>query len=175
MTKGLVRYQQCGCFHFVTFSCYRRLPYLGTATARNLFERSLETMRLRYNFVIAGYVVMPEHVHLLLGEPKEVLLSKTIQALKLSVSVQSRQRPFWQARYYDFNVHNEENRVEKLRYMHRNPVKRGLAEKPEQWQWSSFRHYATGTEGRVEIESQWTAARRSNQLPEHLRYREKAG
>jgi len=59
MTKGLVRYQQCGCFHFLTFSCYRRLPYLGTETARSLFERSLETIRLRYDFVVCGYVVMP--------------------------------------------------------------------------------------------------------------------
>jgi putative transposase len=89
--------------------------------------------------------------------------------------VQSQQRPFWQARYYDFNVHNEEKRVEKLRYMHRNPVKRGLVEKPEEWAWSSFRHYATGEIGAVEIESHWTTARRGNLLPEHLRYREESG
>ena len=175
MAKGLVRYQQCGCFHFVTFSCYRRQAHLDTPEACALFERSLEAMRRRYRFVVAGYVVMPEHVHLLLGEPQAVLLSKAIQALKLSVSVQSQQRPFWQARYYDFNVHNEEKRVEKLRYMHRNPVKRGLVEKPEEWAWSSFRHYATGEIGAVEIESHWTTARRGNLLPEHLRYREESG
>jgi putative transposase len=169
MTRGLIRYHQAGCFHFVTFSCYHRLAYLGTATARRLFERSLEAMRKRYDFVVCGYVVMPEHVHLLLSEPKEALLSKAIQALKLSVSVQSRQRPFWQARYYDFNVHNEAKRVEKLRYMHRNPVKRGLVEKPEQWHWSSFMHYATGAEGTVEIESRWTASRRGNEFPQFLR------
>jgi putative transposase len=52
---------------------------------------------------------------------------------------------------------------------------RGLVAKPEDWAWSSFRHYATGVEGRVEIESQWSAMRRGNQLPEYLRYREKAG
>jgi putative transposase len=160
MTKGLVRYQQCGCFHFLTFSCYRRLPYLGTAAARGLFECSLEVMRLRYDFVVCGYVVMPEHVHLLVSEPKKALLSKAIQALKLSVSVQSRERPFWQSRYYDFNVHNEEKRVEKLCYMHRNPVKRGLVEKPEDWPWSSFRYYAMGEIGTVGIESFWTGARR---------------
>ena len=96
----------------------------------------------------------------------KALLSKAIQALKLSVSVQSRERPFWQARYYDFNVNTEEKRVQKLRYMHRNPVRRGLAEKPEDWAWSSFRHYATGEVGTVEIESHWTAARRGNQLPD---------
>jgi putative transposase len=85
------------------------------------------------------------------------------------------ERPFWQARYYDFLMHSEEKRVEKLRYMHRNPVKRGLVEKPEQWQWSSFRHYATGEVGTVEIESEWTASRRGHRLPEYLRYAEKAG
>src|SRR5580693_7202257 len=147
MPKGLVRYQQCGAFLFVTIGCSLRLEHLGTTDARNLFERSLEVMRIRYAFVVAGYVVMPDHIHLLVSEPKKALLCKAIQALKLSVSVQSRQRPFWQARYYDFNVHNEAKRVEKLRYMHRNPVKRGLVREPEDWPWSSFRHYATGTEG----------------------------
>jgi putative transposase len=121
-------------------------------------------MRIRYDFVVSGYVVMPEHVHLLISEPKEVILSKAIQALKLSISVQSKERPFWQPRYYDFNVHNEEKTAEKLRYMHRNPVKLGLVEKPEDWAWSSFRHYATGEIGTVEIESFWTGARRKGLL-----------
>jgi putative transposase len=107
---------------------------------------------------------------LLVGELQTALLSKAIQALKLSV--QSGQRPFWQARYYDFNVHNEEKRVKKLRYMHRNPVKRGLVAKPAHWAWSSFRHHATGAEGAVEIESQWAAMRRGNRLPEFLCYQE---
>jgi putative transposase len=132
-------------------------------------------MRTRYNFVVCGYVVMPEHVHLLVSEPKEALLSKAIQALKLSVSVQSKERPFWQARYCDFNVHNEDKRAEKLRYMHRNPVKRGLVEKPGDWAWSSFCHYATGVEGSVEIESQWTAFLRGNRLPEFLCYKVSEG
>jgi putative transposase len=164
MTKGLVRHQQYSSFHFVTFSCYRRLPYLGTESVRGRFERSLETMRLRSGFVVSGFVVMPEHVHLLVSEPKTAILSKAIQAVKLSVSVQSKERSFWQARYYDFNVHNEEKRVEKLRYMHRNPVKRGLVVKPEEWAWSSFRHYMTGIEGTVEIESFWTGAQRDGLL-----------
>jgi putative transposase len=55
MTKGLVRYQQCGCFHFVTFSCYRRLPYFGTESARSLFERSLEVMRLVMILLYGGW------------------------------------------------------------------------------------------------------------------------
>jgi hypothetical protein len=68
--------------------------------------------------------------------------------------------PFWPPRYYDFNVWSEHQRVEKLRYMHRNPVKRGLVQKPEEWRWSSFRHCLTGERGVVEIESQWTALKR---------------
>lgn len=63
----------------------------------------------------------------------------------------------WVGRYYDFNVWGEEIRVEKLRYMHRNPLVRGLVAKPEEWAWSSSRHYATGVEGTVGIESEWTA------------------
>jgi len=98
-----------------------------------------------------------------------------MHALKLSVSMRRTERPFWQARYYDFLVHNDEKRIEKLRYMHRNPVARGLVEKPEDWPWSSFRHYATGVEGAVEIESQWTAFRRGGLLPQHLRSKEPAG
>jgi putative transposase len=67
---------------------------------------------------------------------------------------------FWQARYYDFNIWSERKFVEKLRYIHRNPVKRGLVRRPEDWTWSSFRHYLNGEAGPVEIESQWTARKR---------------
>ena len=165
MTRGLVRFQQCGCLHFVTFSCFHRLPHLGAPVARDLFESALERIRLRYPLVVTGYVVMPEHVHLLLSEPRNGVLSRPIQALKLSVSKRSSQNPFWQARYYDFNVWSAEKVTEKLNYMHRNPVVRGLVDKPEDWAWSSYRHYATGERGTVEIESFWTAAKRGYELP----------
>lgn len=75
----------------------------------------------------------------------------------------------WQRWYYDFNVWSEEKRIEKLRYMHRDPIVRGLAAGPEDWPWSSFRHYAAGAEGVVGIESQCIGFRRANQLPDHLR------
>ncbi len=168
MTKGLVRYQQTGDLHFITFSCYQRKPYLGEAEARNIFLRSLETMRNRYDFFITGYVVMPEHVHLLLSEPKQATLATAVQALKLSVAVQMQQRPFWLARYYDFNVHSERKRVEKLRYMHRNPIRRGLVSNPEEWPWSSFLHYLTGEPGPVEVESHWTASSRDRASKAHV-------
>ena len=63
---------------------------------------------------------------------------------------------FWQKRYYDFNIRSYQQSVEKLRYIHWNPVKQGLCNRPEDCQWSSFRHHSTGLEGRVEIESEWT-------------------
>ncbi|MFY9855834.1 MAG: transposase [Terracidiphilus sp.] len=170
MTERLVRYQQCGDFHFLTFSCYHRLPYFASLEAKNLFEDALERIRKKYEFVVAGYVVMPEHVHLLVNEPQLSTLDQAIKAIKLSVTLRRHERPFWQARYYDFNIFNEDKRVEKLRYMHRNPVKRGLVEKPEDWEWSSFRHYATGSEGAVEIESFWTGWRREHGvLPSQVR------
>jgi putative transposase len=160
MPDRLERFQHAGDFHFLTFSCHGRLPYLANESACNLFELSLETIRRRYVFFVFGYVIMPEHVHLLVSEPKRATLDRAIQALKTSVSKQSTQRPFWLVRYYDFNVHSEAKRVEKLRYIHRNPVTRGLVSGPEDWKWSSFRHYLTGEPGIVEIESSWTSGRR---------------
>jgi putative transposase len=106
---------------------------------------------------------MPEHVHLLVSEPIHSRLSVAIQVLKQVTSRKlktSGEQKFWQPRYYDFNVWNGKKRIEKLRYMHRNPVVRGLVTKPEDWKWSSFRHYAFHEFGTVEIESEWTAMRR---------------
>jgi len=64
---------------------------------------------------------------------------------------------FWQDRYFDRNISGEAACSEVIRYIHRNPVKRGLVASPELYQWSSFNHYATGARGVVEIESEWTA------------------
>ena len=57
----------------------------------------------------------------------------------------------WQRRFYDFNVWSQRKEVEKLKYMHRNPVVRGLVEKPDDWRWSSYRSYAYGEAGLVRI------------------------
>lgn len=158
MTEGLKRFQHGGDLHFVTFSCYQRRPYLISGAARGQFEDVLEKTRNRFHFYILGYVVMPEHVHLLLSEPEILDLAAVFHALKLSMSKSSEQRPFWQARYYDFNVFSARKHIEKLRYIHRNPVRRGLVKEPQEWKWSSFRHYAFGERGVVEIESSRTAA-----------------
>ncbi len=163
MPWGLKRFQQARCLHFLTFSCYRRAPLLGTPRSRDIFEQTLERTRHWYGFYVAGYVVMPEHVHLLITEPERAKLSVALQMLKQNVAHQLRGPEggiFWQPRYYDFNVWSQPKRIEKLRYIHRNPVKRGLVEEPQDWPWSSFRHYLSGAEGVVEIESQWTARKR---------------
>ena len=151
MPLHLKRYQQEADDHFVTFSCSDRKPYLNTPAARDLFLRSLEATRQRYNFELLGYVIMPEHVHLLLSEPETKPLATALQALKLSVSKLSTPRPFWHTRYYDFNVFTHNKRVEKLNYMHRNPVTRGLVAAPEDWPHSSYRHYAFNEPTQVHI------------------------
>jgi putative transposase len=129
----------------------------------------MERVRQRHQFVVVGYVVMPEHVHLLFSEPERGNLSLVLAALKqtfahrllreLRAKTGSQTDSLWstpvavghvwQRRFYDFVVFTEKKRVEKLRYMHRNPVQRGLVLKPEEWLWSSFRHYAYGERGAV--------------------------
>jgi putative transposase len=83
-----------------------------------------------------GYVVMPDHVHLLVSEPDRELLCTAIQALKISFARRAPaggyqgEMPFWQKRYYDHNVRTATSFDDKLRYIHRNPVKRGLCAEP---------------------------------------------
>ena len=163
--------------HFLTFSCYQRQPLFNSAKRRDLLLEVLERVRRRYRFVVLGYVVMPEHVHLLVSEPQRDTLSTTMQALKLgfvrrlsgavvptSGRISEKWRTplfreqnakeghrFWQTRFYDFNVWTEKKRIEKLRYIRRNPVKRGLVSSPEQWRWSSYRWYFSREQGPVKI------------------------
>ncbi len=172
MPSGLKRYYGRKHPHFITCSCYRRRPGLGTGARRNLFLRILEKVRRRYRFDVVGYVVMPEHFHLLMSEPEQGDPSLVMQVLKQRVARQAnrnrrrrRAQPelfsagpedppahFWQRRFYDFNVWSKRKRVEKLRYMHRNPVTRGLVSSPELWVWSSFRFYNYGEAGLVQVD-----------------------
>ena len=165
MPRRLHRYYGAGYFHFITTSCYQRRPLLDSAANRTLFLDVLEQVRRRYRFVVVGYVVMPEHVHLLISEPERGNPSIVMQALKQGFArhLLRQLRPnstnnalwnspldeghIWQRRFYDFVVWTDRKRIEKLRYMHRNPVARGLVLEPDQWAWSSFRHYAYGESG----------------------------
>lgn len=91
--RNLKRYYGAGDLHFVTFSCHRRLGLLGSARRRDLFLGALEATRLKYEMLVVGYVVMSEHVHLLIGEPGRQNLSTAIKALKQSVSRRVLRRP----------------------------------------------------------------------------------
>ena len=157
MPSRLKRCHSEGHEHFLTFSCYQRAPLLDNDTARIHFEETLERVRKDHDFAVFGYVLMPEHVHMLVSEPKNYTLATSLSVLKrlTGQALRGDGKQFWQTRYYDFNVFTTKKHVEKLRYIHRNPVKRGLVELPEQWPWSSYRHYLTGEPGRVEIASGW--------------------
>ena len=173
MPKGLQRYYGAGHLHFLTCSCYHRQPWLASACRRDLFLGILEEVRQRYRFVVVGYVVMPEHIHLLIGEPERGTPSTVMQVLKQRyarrVLGEKKRNPaqttfwpesperVWQRRFYDFNVWSRRKRIEKLRYMHDNPVKDGLVQEPEQWAWSSYRSYALGEPGKVKI-NDWPRA-----------------
>jgi len=173
MPRKLKRYHGRGDLHFVTFSCYERRALLGTVRARDLFLKILEQVRRRCAASVVGYVVMPEHVHLLLSEPRRGTLAKLLQVLKQRVPHAMRRRRtrrlsgqlplafpvscaglrrFWQRRYYDFNVYSAQKIREKLDYIHSNPVKRKLVVHPKDWPWSSWAYYARGEQGVVRIE-----------------------
>ena len=158
--------------HFVTFSCYRRQPYLNSIRCRNRFVKILDEIRRRHQFQLIGYVVMPEQVHLLISEPAKGNPSKSLQVLKQKVSrslhgkkdssrgqlelafatEESGPSPFWQRRFYDFNVWSEKKLVQKLDYMHRNPVDRELVRHPRDWPWSSWSFYEEGEAGLIPID-----------------------
>jgi putative transposase len=173
MRNPLRRHYGRGDLHLVTFSCYRRRPFLGTRRARDRFVKILDEVRSRHKFHIVGYVVMPEHVHLFLTEPAKGNPSKVLQVLKQNVSRALRRKPrrsavgqlslafpdagahaaaFWQRRFYDFNVWSAKKVKEKLEYMHANPVKRKLVTHPKEWPWSSWSYYAEGEKGLLAID-----------------------
>jgi putative transposase len=176
MPRGLRRFQQSQQTHFLTCSCYCRQARFDAPDRYDLFLQCLEDTRRRFGICVYGYVVMPEHVHLLVSEPCLVpqvprallradpgqTLADAMRDLKLSFTKRLIRREgesssFWQKRYYDRNIRDAEEFTVKLRYIHRNPVKRGLCVCPEDWQWSSLRHYALREIGPVEIASEWTA------------------
>lgn len=130
-------------------------------------------MRREYDFLLAGYVLMPNHVHLLISEPKKCSPSSALQMLKQRVSRKMREQQhvvpltplgtpvgkhsgdmpgFWQPRFYDFNAYNHEKKNEKLDYMHANPVNRGLVRQPQDWPWRSWALYFKSESGSIAMD-----------------------
>ena len=171
MPRGLYRLHHSGSAHFITFTCYHRYAHLSDPFVGDLFVQALERSRKLYRTKVYGFVVMPEHVHLLVSEPERGTVAHAIQSLKICSAKrglvilqfhisqakgnvghpEDGVHRFWQKRYYDRNVRGKEF-TEKLKYIHRNPVKRNLVVRPEDWKWSSYRHYLTGENCGVEIE-----------------------
>lgn len=171
MRNRLQRFYGRGDLHFITFSCRGRLPLLGNSRARNTFVMVLDEVRAQHEFRLLGFVVMPEHVHMVVSEPKVSSPSDMMQSLKQKVSFRlnpSRETignrvadadfeddeyAFWLQRFYDFNVWSSGKLEQKLEYMHRNPVQRGLVSHPKHWPWSSWSYYEKGEAGLIRIDN----------------------
>lgn len=164
MPKNLRRFTARGDLHFITFCCYQRRPLLASVRAKNLTVQILKEVRARYGLAFVGYVIVPEHLHLLIGELASATPCGIIQVFKqrLSRRLRGRKRApkgqlrlrfpeqenllrrFWQRRYYDFNVYSRAKVFEKLHYMRSNPVREKLVNHPGDCPWSSWRSYYRG-------------------------------
>ena len=155
-------YDNDGHAQFVTFGCYRRRRQLDHPIMRDavlsIFKGKLE----QYRTHCSGFVIMPDHLHAILCFPGPNMLSDFMKAWKQTSSLHlkklmrgmlpnysatySRSEPFWQAKYYPFNLFSERKAKEKLDYMHLNPVRAGLVERAIDWKWSSARYFELGEE-----------------------------
>lgn len=172
LRKRLRRREIPGGVRFITFSCQRRLPLLGNPRIADIVVEALEGARLAHGFALFAFVVMPEHVHRLvrpLEGPDPVPLDRSLLWMKLSVArrvlprwrklrapildrVRDRTNTprFWQkGGGFDRNVRDEAELTKTIRYIHRNPVERGLVERPEVWRWSSVRWWMGLREGEL--------------------------
>jgi len=165
--KRVKSFNTPGDAHELTFSCFRRLPLLNKDRTRCWLIEALEQARRRLDFAVWAYVIMPEHVHVIVWSRRpsyEIRLIRT--ALKVPVQRAAlaylRQHApvfleklrdeqpngevhyrFWQrGGGYDRNTHEPVTLYEMIEYIHNNPVRRGLVGKPTDWPWSSARYYA---------------------------------
>jgi len=161
MPHNLKRIVGRGDLHFITFTCYQRRKFLSSVRNKNITAQILGEVRARFKFQLVGYVLMPDHVHLLISEPRGTTPAKAVQVFKQRVSRKLRRkkrqsnaqlsfafpehdellRRFWQRRYFDLNVYSSYILQEKLNYMHANPVKSKLVSHPKDWPWSSWAAY----------------------------------
>ncbi len=170
---GVRRYDIVGQARSLTFSCYRRVGLLSDSQTRDAFVEHLEVQRVRLGFDVIAWVVMPEHVHVVVvpgdGEVSPIMRGvKQGFGRRMIKRWRDRDEPvigsltdsdgivrFWQrGGGYDRNVRDLDELCEKVNYIHQNPVKRGLVERSEDWKWSSARDYL-GESGVIEIRKKW--------------------
>ncbi len=160
VTKRCGRWDTAGQAHALTFSCFRNRPFLTLERTCDWLAEAIDSARRRHGFDLWAYVFMPEHVHLVVYPKREgYLISRILLAIKQPVSRRAihylkshqpqglelmatgqRARPyhFWQkGGGYDRNITRVETLIQTVKYIHRNPVRRGLVELPEQWRYSS--------------------------------------
>lgn len=133
---------------FVTISCYRRLKGFNDPRACSLFIKHLESARQKYELKIYAYVIMPEHIHLVMHIRPDLKVGLVIREIKskmareyFEVNCVHSGGVFWTKRCYDHNCRSQETIIEKIEYCHKNPVRRGLVKDPSDWKWSSFNYY----------------------------------
>ncbi len=143
--------------HFVTFSCYKRRKLLSHDRICKIVLGTLTTELNSFQATCIGFVLMPDHVHVLLRFQQIDQLSQFLQQWKQRSShiakefifehfnklavVIPRSDPFWQRKFYDFPIESREKLLEKLHYIHDNPVRAELAGQQSDWKWSSSRWY----------------------------------
>jgi putative transposase len=169
----LRHYDHDGRARFVTFCTHKRIPLLTNNTFRKAVLGTIRFVGSEFKLRLLGYVLMPEHVHLVLVPPEEVRLGGAVGEIKRQSALWIHDLlqkqggmlmdqmtiirdgvprfVLWQRRCYDHNCHTEKDVWEKVNYCHNNPVKRGLVKSPERWEWSSYRYYADGTNALLEI------------------------
>jgi len=119
MPSRLNRFHESGQTHFITFGYWHRKQHFHKPEAARVFEAALERIRRDYQLCVYGYVVMPDHVHLLISELQRQTRADAIKSLKQGVlrRLIGEAEHFWQKRYYDFNIRNHRQFVEKLRWI----------------------------------------------------------
>ncbi|WP_459558330.1 REP-associated tyrosine transposase [Lacunimicrobium album] len=143
--------------HFITFSCFKRRKYAKTPRAKRMIIGSLGSQLARLKGICLGYVIMPDHVHTLVWFPHTGQLSDFLDHWKNQSSFHLKQLfrtrypqywsrvddndPIWQTRHYGFNIWNRKKVLEKLDYMHTNPIRAHLCERITDYPWSSARWY----------------------------------
>ena len=142
--KKCVRYNEPGHAHSLTFSCKGRCPLLASDAAKQLLVESLATARQRHRFDVWAYVIMPDHVHLLIWPRQpDYSISEILRAIKRPMSFRAHQEGlvtepgFWlPGGGYDRNITAPEAVHAEIAYIHANPVRKGLCVKPEDWRFS---------------------------------------
>jgi putative transposase len=165
--------------HYVTAVTYARVPIFRNDDACALLIEALATTRSKDPFKLIGYVIMPDHFHLLanpLGRDISVvagrfkgrsasLILKWLRAaghylslakLALPVELASGQtHAVWLKEFSAIDIWSHKFIRQKLRYIHMNPVRAGLVDHPAKWRWSSFQAYLPHEPGSVPIEIDW--------------------